>query len=96
MKTLPDAQPVTWPWLAWSTVALTGFAAPIAAMLLLADTLAQGPSVSVIGSILAVSLMGAGIIAGAASGRFRVGLARALLAGAGLVLMAQALGMPAL
>ncbi|MEO1047044.1 MAG: hypothetical protein AAFW59_01810 [Pseudomonadota bacterium] len=104
MNPLPDAQPLTehstqsatWPMLAWLTVALTGFAAPIAAMFLLADTLAPAPSPSVVGSILAVSLMGAGIIAAAASARFGVGLALALLAGAGLILLAQMLGMPAL
>ncbi len=44
--------------------------------------------------ILAVAMMGAGMIAAAVIGRFVVGVMAALLAGAGLVLLAQALGLP--
>lgn len=45
--------------------------------------------------ILAVGMMGAGMIAAAVIGRFVVGVMAALLAGASLVLLAQALGLPA-
>lgn len=46
--------------------------------------------------ILAVGMMGAGMIAAAASGRFVAGVVAALLGAAGLMLLAWALGMPAL
>ncbi|MEM6828013.1 MAG: hypothetical protein AAF553_08705 [Pseudomonadota bacterium] len=95
MKSLPDNQPVMWPWLAWSFVAVTGIVAPVAALLLLSDALGPEPPAAIIGSVLAVSLMGAGIIAAATSGRLWVGLALAILAGSGLIFLAQALGMPA-
>ena len=67
MKSLPDNQPVMWPWLAWSFVAVTGIVAPVAALLLLSDALGPEPPAAIIGSVLAVSLMGAGIIAAAKS-----------------------------
>ncbi|MEM6494199.1 MAG: hypothetical protein AAF650_07440 [Pseudomonadota bacterium] len=97
MRSLPDAQPVAWPWLAWSFVALTGMVAPVTAMLLLGDALGDAPgpesSAAILGPILAISLMGAGMIAAAASGRLWVGLALALAAGAGLTLLGLWLGM---
>ena len=72
--------------LVWSVVVLAGGAAPVLAMLVLGDALA--------GPILALGLMGAGMIGAAAAGRLWIGLLLALLAGAGLVLLARALGMP--
>ena len=74
--------------LVWSVVVLAGGAAPVLAMLMLGDALA--------GPILALGLMGAGMIGAAAAGRLWIGLLLALLAGAGLVLLARALGMPGL
>ncbi|WP_086608265.1 hypothetical protein [Erythrobacter donghaensis] len=47
-------------------------------------------------AILAVGLMGAGIIGAAAAARFWIGIVLALLAGAGLLLLAQVIGMPPL
>jgi hypothetical protein len=76
------------PFLAWCVVVLAGGAAPVLAMLMLGDALA--------GPILALGLMGAGMIGAAAAGRLWIGLLLALLAGAGLVLLARALGMPGL
>lgn len=49
----------------------------------------------VVAPILAVGMMGAGMIAAAVSGRFVLGVMAALLAAAGLVLLARALGVPA-
>ena len=66
--------------------------APVGAMLLLAPS-ALVPAAA---PILAVGLMGAGMIGAAADGRFSIGILLALLAGAGLLLLAQGLGMPPL
>jgi hypothetical protein len=48
-----------------------------------------------VGAVVAVGMMGAGMMAAAVTGRFRRGVIAALLAGAGLVLWARALGLPA-
>ncbi|WOE75100.1 hypothetical protein [Alterisphingorhabdus coralli] len=48
------------------------------------------------GPVLALGLMGSGMISAAAAGRFWVGVLLALLTGAGLTLFAYALAMPAL
>jgi hypothetical protein len=96
MKPLSHAQPPAWPFLAWMAVALAGLAAPILAMLMLVDVPAPAPLALVGGPILAVGLMGVGMIAAAAAGRLWIGVVLALLAGAGLILLARALGMPAL
>ena len=66
--------------------------APVGAMLLLAPS-ALVPAAA---PILAVGLMGAGMIGAAADGRFSIGILLALVAGAGLLLLAQGLGMPPL
>lgn len=96
MKTLPHTQPRPWPLLPWLTVALAGVAAPGMALLVLADKTAPAPLTSVAGPIVAVGLMGAGMIAAAAAGRLWIGVLLALLTGAGLTLIALALGMQAL
>jgi len=96
MKPLPHAQPLSSSLPAWLTVALAGAVAPALAMLLLADTPAPTPLAMVAGPILAVGLMGAGMIAAAAAGRLWIGIGLALLAGAGLIGLARALGMPPL
>ncbi len=94
MESSQEDQPLTWPILAWLCVALAGVVAPALAMLLLAD--APAPLVWVGGPILAVALMGSGMIAAAAAGRLWIGILLALLTGAGLLLFARALGMPSL
>ena len=84
MKPLSHSQPLALPHLAWPTVVLAGVAAPALAMTLLADTPAPAPLTLVGGPILAVGLMGVGMIAAAVAGRFWLGVLLALLAGAGL------------
>ena len=96
MKSLSHAHTPAWPILAWLTVFITGIAAPALAMLLLVGSPAPGQLASVSGPILAVGLMGAGMIASAASGRLWIGILLALLGGAGLILFARALGLPPL
>jgi hypothetical protein len=63
-------------------------------MLLLHNAPATAPLVVAAGPILAVGLMGAGMISAAIAGRLWIGIALALLTGAGLVWLAFALGMP--
>jgi len=75
--------------LAWLTVVLAGIVAPVAAIALLANA----PLVMVGGPILAVGLMGVGMIAAAADGRLWIGVLLAVLVGAGLIVLARALGM---
>lgn len=82
--------PRPFPRAAWTIAALAGFVIPALALLLLDS--ARGAA----GAVLAVGMMGAGMIAGAIAGRLWVGVALALLAGAGLTGLALALGMPAL
>jgi len=96
MKSLPHAQPLAWPSLAWSAVALAGVAAPTLAMLMLVDAPAPAPLALVGGPILGVGLMGVGMIGAAAAGRLWIGVLLALLTGVGLILLARALGMPPL
>ena len=82
--------------LAWLAMALAGMIAPALAMLVLLDAPAPAPLALIGGPILAVGLMGVGMIAAAAAGRFWIGIGLALIAGLGLILLARALGMPAL
>jgi hypothetical protein len=86
-STEPSAQPV----LAWLAAALVGLAAPALALLLLAN--ASAPLALAGGPILALGLMGAGMIGAAAAGRLGAGVLLALAAGAALVLLARAFGM---
>ena len=87
-------QPLAWPWLAWLTAVLAGIVAPSTAMLLLVDVTAPASFASLGGPILAIALMGAGMVAAAAAGRLWVGVLLALATGAGLLLFARALGVP--
>jgi hypothetical protein len=81
-------------YLAWAAVILTGVVLPASAMLLWRD--ATAPLALVGGPILAVGLIGVAMIAAATAGRWWIGVLLALLAGAGLILLARALGMPPL
>lgn len=92
MSLLPPAPPPAWPVLAWLSAGLAGVAAPGAAMLLVGGA----SVVELSGPILAIGLIGAGMIGAAAAGSLRIGVGLALLAGAGLVILARALGMPSL
>ena len=76
----------------WLAAVLTGVVLPALAVLLINAELLplrHGP-------ILAMGLMGMGMIAAATAARFRVGVALALLTGVGLIGMAQLRGMGAL
>ena len=94
MKPLSHAQPLFRPSPAWLAVVLAGVVAPALAMLMLAD--ARAPLALAGGPVLAVGLMGVGMIAAAIAGRLWVGVLLALLTAAGLMVLARALGMPPL
>ncbi|MFN3474118.1 MAG: hypothetical protein ACK4ZW_08740 [Blastomonas sp.] len=96
MTPLLHAQPLSRSLPAWLAVALAGVAAPALAMVMLVDAPAPAPLVLVGGPILAVGLMGVGMIAAAAAGRLWVGVLLALLTAGGLLLLARGLGMPPL
>ncbi len=82
--------------LALLCVAMAGVAAPAIAMLMLGHGAVSAPLARVSGALLAVGMMGAGMIGAAATGRFWVGVVLAMLAGTGLVALAFALGVPPL
>jgi len=84
------------PRLAWLFVAMIGAIAPVFALLVLVAAPAATPLATTIGPILALGLMGAGMIAAAAAGSLAVGVGLGLLTGAGLILIAAGLGLPAL
>jgi hypothetical protein len=88
--------PAKLPVLAWLTVLLAGVVLPGAAMLWLRDVPAPAPLGLVTAPILAVGLMGMGMVAAAITGRWWLGVGLALGAGLGLILAARALGLPAL
>ncbi|QUL37385.1 hypothetical protein [Erythrobacter sp. JK5] len=96
MKSSVQDQLLTWPRLAWLSAALAGIVAPATAMLVLVDASAPASFASFGGPILAIGLMGAGMIAAAAAGRLWIGVLLAILTGTGLTLLAHALGVPTL
>lgn len=81
---------------AWAVAALTGIVAPAVAMLMLVDVPAPAPLALIGGTLLALGLMGVGMIGAATAGRLSVGLLLALSTGAGLVILARVFGMPPL
>lgn len=89
-------QSPAWPLMAWLVAAVAGIAAPAIAMLLLQNTPATAPLALMAGPVLAVGLMGAGMISAAIAGRLWIGIALALLTASGLILFALSLGMPPL
>jgi hypothetical protein len=93
MKLVSRAQPLASPILAWFTVVMIGVAAPALTMLWLANASASTAMVAVSGPIMAVGLMGTGMIAAAAAGSLRTGVLLALLTGAGLMMLAWLTGM---
>lgn len=84
-----EDQPTRRPLLGWLAAVFAGSVAPIGALLSAGDALAAAP-------IVAVGIMGAGMIAAAADGRLWIGVLVALINGAGLLLIARGLGMAAL
>lgn len=82
--------------MAWLATTLAGVVAPVLAMLLLLDRPSPAPLALVAGPILAVGLMGVGMIGAAAAGRLWIGVMLALMAAVALVASARLLGMPPL
>ena len=96
MTSLFYSQPIKWPLMAWTFAVLAGVGAPFAALLMLAGEPDTVHPIKAIAPLLALGLMGMGMIASAAAGRFWTGFALALICGAVLVLALQALGSPGL
>ncbi len=80
--------------LAWGTAFLAGVAVPVLIMVMLSA--ASSPLALAGGPIFTLGLMGVGIIASATAGHFWIGVLLALLNAACLIVLARALGMPAL
>jgi hypothetical protein len=96
MNFAAQAKPVTPPLFAWSSAAIAGIIAPATVMILVAGGTPAPAMTAMSGPVLAVGVMGAGMISAAASGRLWIGIALALLNAALLIILAHALGMPAL
>lgn len=95
MGPLPHSEQFKRPFAALLCIGLAAAAAPATGLLLLATQANPVALALIAGPVLAISLMSVGMIAAAATGRLWLGIALALLTGAGLVVLAQALGMPA-
>lgn len=94
MRLLTSTRYLPWPATAWCTTALVGAGVPVLFMLVL---LAASPPLSLTsGPIFTLGLMGVGIIGAATAGHFWIGVVLALLNAACLIVLALALGMPAL
>ncbi|MEM7779859.1 MAG: hypothetical protein AAF697_05650 [Pseudomonadota bacterium] len=83
-----------WPTFAWGTVAAAGIVGPALAMLAVAKMGSPASFESAGSAILAVGLMGSGMIAAAAAGRFLIGVLLAIGVGASLVALLGTLGFP--
>jgi hypothetical protein len=94
MRLFTSHYTLTWPALAWSTTALTGVVLPV--LIMLALSAAPSPLALAGGPVFTLGLMGVGIIAAATAGHFWIGVLLALLNVACLMVLAFALGMPAL
>lgn len=81
------------PVLPWAVTALAGLVAPALALSLLAQAKPPALSIAGGGAILALGLMGAGMIGAAAAGRLATGIVLALASGTGLLLLALQSGM---
>lgn len=96
MTPAPHAPPQDWPKLPWLVALVAGIALPAFAMVMQPNASATRSLADLAAPIMAVALMGAGMIAAAATGRMGIGVAFALAAGTGLVLLALMLGLPSL
>lgn len=94
MRLLTSTRPLTWPAQAWYTTTLAGVVVPVLLMLVLSAV--SSPVALASGPIFTLGLMGVGIIAAATAGYFWIGVVLALLNAACLIVLALALGMPAL
>ncbi|MEO0871905.1 MAG: hypothetical protein AAFY19_08105 [Pseudomonadota bacterium] len=89
MTRAANDEPLRWPILAFSALALTALVAPFGAMLFLADGASKGANELFSGPILALGMMGAGMIGGAITGRFAIGVGLAALIGLAIILTAS-------
>ena len=94
MTLLTSTETPGWKTKAWSAAALTGIAVPV--LIMIALVAVSSPLSSAGGPILTLGLMGVGIIAAATVGRFWIGVLLALINAACLMVLALALGIPAL
>jgi hypothetical protein len=92
MKSVSKAPALASLYLAWLTVALTGVVGPAAAILLLMDWPEPVPLAVIGGPVLAVGLMGAGMIGAATARSLLRGVLLALLTGMGLIGLVLVLG----
>ena len=83
-----------WPALAWSFAALFAGAGPVLALWLMVAAPTSPPPAPLAAPLLAVGLMGTGMIAAAASARLWTGIALALLVGAAQLALARLVGLP--
>lgn len=86
--------PLPQPRLGWLCAALIGVAAPVAALALLVDPARPIAAQLLAGPVLALGMMGVGMIAAALVGRMGTGALAALFVAALLIALARALGMP--
>ena len=91
MKELFQTQPITWPVIAWLCVGITGIVVPVAAVIYFATTRDTPPWAFAGGPILALALMGAGIIGSAAAGRIWTGVLLALASAGTVTVLASTL-----
>ena len=84
----PHDEPLHWPILAFSALALMALIAPFGAMLFLSDSVSEAANAFSSGPILALGMMGAGMIGGAIFGRFVIGVGLASLVGLAIILTA--------
>ena len=95
MTSASHNEPLHWPALAWSVFALMAIVAPVGAMVLVGQANGAPPHL-VSGPILALGMMGAGMIGGAVTGRFVLGVLLGCLTGLGLIALAHGLAAPGL
>lgn len=94
MTHMPLEQPRVRPTVPWIIVSLAGVIVPAFALLLLVGT-PTAPAMLALaaGPVLAIGLMGTGMIAAATDGRLWVGVLLALLSGMVLIVVARTLGL---
>ena len=92
MLSFKPSQSIVWPRLAWICAGLLGLFLPALALLFAASALDQSVSQQASSPLMAIGLMGMGMIASAITGRFSTGFALAIGAGAVLSVFVAVLG----
>lgn len=96
MLARPKTATRSWQLLPWAVVVLAGLVAPVIGLHLVAGSTAPAALGVIASPVIALGMMGTGMIGAAAAGRFWIGVSLACAAGAALVLLAVSLGMPPL